>query len=201
MRRFIKGILSRVARHGRAHLGRVTIGTRSTFLFYKLHMRRNCDVRVGDDCDLHCRVSFDRERARIAIGDRCYIGASHIVCAEYVAIGNDVIISWGVTIVDHNSHALDWADRANDVLEWKSGEKDWLKVRSKPVRIGDKAWIGFNASILKGVTIGEGAVVGAGAVVSRDVPPYSVAVGNPARVIGTIDGDSILRTSEAGQHE
>jgi len=52
------------------------------------------------------------------------------------------------------------------------------------VVIGDRAWIGYRALILPGVTIGEGAVVGAGAVVTRDVPPYAIVAGNPARVVG-----------------
>lgn len=200
MRRSIKGVLSLIAKHARSRQGYVTIGARSFFLFYKLHMRRGCDVRVGNDCDLHCRISFDREQAKVAIGDRCYIGASHIVCANQVLIGNDVIVSWGVTIVDHNSHTLDWSGRAHDVLEWKTGQKDWAKVRSAPVRIEDKVWIGFNASILKGVTIGEGAVIAAGAMVSRDVPPYTVVAGNPGRVIGRIDGDTIRRDIEGEKH-
>ena len=53
----------------------------------------------------------------------------------------------------------------------------------KPVTIEDHVWIGARAIILSGVTIGEGAVIGAGAVVTKDIPPYSIAVGNPARVI------------------
>ena len=59
-------------------------------------------------------------------------------------------------------------------------------VKIAPVRIGDKAWIGFNAIILKGVTVGEGAIVAAGAVVTKDVPPYTIVAGNPARVIRTL---------------
>lgn len=53
----------------------------------------------------------------------------------------------------------------------------------KPIRIGDDVWIGANVTILKGVCIGKGAVVGAGSVVTRDIPEYAVAVGNPAKVI------------------
>lgn len=65
--------------------------------------------------------------------------------------------------------------------------KDWSTVKSAPIKICDKAWIGFNAIILKGVTIGEGAVVGAGAVVTHDVPPWTIVAGNPAVVKGHIE--------------
>jgi galactoside O-acetyltransferase len=106
-----------------------------------------------------------------------------MVIARKIELGDDVVISWGVTIVDHNSHALTWADRRDDVLDWARGRKDWSNVLIAPVRIRDKVWIGFNAIILKGVTIGEGAIVAAGSVVTKDVPPYCIVAGNPARVV------------------
>ncbi|MEI7431602.1 MAG: acyltransferase, partial [Betaproteobacteria bacterium] len=119
----------------------------------------------------------------VAIGDRSYIGASHFVCHSRIDIGDDVIISWGVTIVDHNSHSLDWRKRNTDVLLWLQRKKDWVGVKVAPVVIKDRVWIGFGASILKGVTLGEGAVVAAGSVVTKDVPAFTVVGGNPARVI------------------
>lgn len=59
--------------------------------------------------------------------------------------------------------------------------KDWSTVKTKPIIIKDKVWIGFNVIILKGVTVGEGAIIGA--VVTKDVPAYTVVVGNLAKVI------------------
>ena len=53
----------------------------------------------------------------------------------------------------------------------------------QPITLGDKCWLGAGVIVCPGVTIGEGAVIGAGSVVTRDIPPYSVAVGNPCRVI------------------
>jgi acetyltransferase-like isoleucine patch superfamily enzyme len=63
----------------------------------------------------------------------------------------------------------------------------WGRVVSKPVRIGNEVWIGANAIILPGVTIGEGSIVAAGAVVTDDVPSFSIVAGVPARVIRTIE--------------
>jgi len=76
--------------------------------------------------------------------------------------------------------------RRDDVRNWGKGQKNWKHVAHAPVAVKDKAWIGFNVSILKGVTIGEGAVIGACSVVTRDVPAYAVAVGNPARVVRSL---------------
>jgi acetyltransferase-like isoleucine patch superfamily enzyme len=77
--------------------------------------------------------------------------------------------------MDSDAHPRDAADRIAD-LPPKPEE-------IKPVRICRYAWIGQNAFILKGVTVGEGAVVGVNSVVVTDVPPYSVVMGNPARVV------------------
>lgn len=161
----------------------VRIGSRSKVQWWAMRSARDGQIVVGEDCNLRCRISFDSPRAQIFVGDRCFIGASHLVCHSKIEIGDDVIISWGVTIVDHDSHPLSWSERRNDVLDWAVGEKKWRDVNISPVIVGARVWIGFGASILKGVSIGEGAVVGANAVVTRDVPPYTVVAGNPARVI------------------
>ena len=144
-------------------------------------------LRVGNGSIVNCRIDFDGPRGEVKIGHRCFIGASHLVCREKITLGDDVIISWGVTVVDHNSHALDWTHRRNDVADWAQGKKDWSHVDVRPVMIHDKVWIGFGATILKGVVIGEGAVVGAGSMVTRDVPAHTVVAGNPARPVKRID--------------
>ncbi len=84
-----------------------------------------------------------------------------------ITIGNHVAIAMGVTFLaaGHNYKQVSLPDTA------------------APICVGDHAWIGANATILPGVSIGEGAVIGAGSVVSRDIPAWSVAVGIPCRVI------------------
>lgn len=171
------------------------IGVNSTLRYDRISPTTGCSVSVGRDCILNNRLSFDRKGAEFVCGDRCYIGASHIVTAERIVLGDDVVISWGVTIVDHNSHAIEWSLRANDVLEWARGRKDWTHVKIAQVRIESKVWIGFNAVVLKGVTIGEGAIVAASAVVTKDVPPYCLVAGNPARVIRKLSEAQRLGTN------
>jgi galactoside O-acetyltransferase len=146
-------------------------------------------LAIGNSTIVEGSILFDRNGAQVSIGDRTFIGASSIVCAEKIEIGNDVLISWGCTIVDHNSHAIDWASRKNDVTNWAQGKKNWSGVKIKSVKIHDKVWIGLNSIILKGVTIGEGAIVGAGSVVTKDVLPYTIVAGNPARIIREIPLD------------
>lgn len=89
-----------------------------------------------------------------------------IVCHERVSIGEWCLISWDVVISDTNEH-----------------ERPGIGQMVAPVTIGNNTWIGCRAIILRGVTIGEGAVIGAGSVVTSDIPPYTLAAGQPARVI------------------
>jgi galactoside O-acetyltransferase len=98
-------------------------------------------------------------------------------------VGDDVLISWGVTLVDHDSHAIEFEHRMNDVSEWIAGRKDWTHVQRAQVTVEDRVWIGFGAIVLKGITIGTGAVVAAGSLVTKDVAPWTLVGGNPARVI------------------
>jgi acetyltransferase-like isoleucine patch superfamily enzyme len=153
---------------------------------------------IGSHGLISCRFSFDRPEAKIVIGDRCFIGRSHIVAASEVMIGDDVIISWGVTIVDHNSHALSAEDRKDDVLDWARGVKNWSKVKIAPVRLERGCWVGFNAIILKGVTIGVGAIVAAGAVVTKSVPNGAIVAGNPARPVTSRSVEGTTLKAEKG---
>ncbi len=154
---------------------------------YRIVPKRANRVTIGSGSIVHARILFDRDDASVTIGDRCFVGDSLFVVAERLTVADDVVMSWGVTIVDHDSHALDWTRRANDVVAWGLGEKDWSDVTIAPVTIERRAWIGFGASILKGVIIGEGAIVAANSVVTRDVAAWTLVGGNPARLIRQLE--------------
>jgi acetyltransferase-like isoleucine patch superfamily enzyme len=161
----------------------ISIGSNSRVRWIRLFGCKPGKLRIGSNSIVNCRIDYDGHCGEIKVGNRCFIGSSHLVCRDKIIIGDDVIISWGVTIVDHNSHSLEWLHRQHDVTDWINDRKDWGKVIVKSVQVKDKVWIGFGATILKGVILGEGAVIGACSVVTRDVPPYTVVAGNPARII------------------
>lgn len=110
----------------------------------------------------------------IIIGDNCWIGIRNSFAAvDRIEIGNQVLFAGYVHITDH-SHGYESIDEpiSNQPL-----------ISKGPVVIEDQCWLGFGSEVLSGVHIGRHSVVAARSVVTKDVPPYSVVAGNPARII------------------
>ncbi|NOQ81323.1 MAG: acyltransferase [Methylophaga sp.] len=145
-----------------------------------------CKLFIGRSCIVRSTVVFEKERASFSMGNRSFIGKGVISIADAVDIGDDVLISWGVTITDHNSHNMKFSEREQDVEMWHVRDKNWSGVKVGKVVIENKVWIGFNTIILKSVTIGEGAIIGAGSVITKDVAAWTIVAGNPAKVIREI---------------
>lgn len=171
---------------GRLRYQVLTVGHSSRVAFWRIKPVTNNHLIIGRQSIVETKIVFERDRAAVSVGDRTFIGAGMMTVAHNITIGNDVMIAWGVSVSDHNSHSVVFSERMDDVVDWLKGEKNWSNVRYAPVRVCDKVWIGFDSIILKGTTIGEGAVVGAGSVVTKDVPPWTIVAGNPARIIREI---------------
>jgi galactoside O-acetyltransferase len=173
----------------------------STFSFINRGDPRLIRLEIGEKCQLECSFTLERNVGKISVGDRTYIGrGTNIICASNIQIGSDVLMAWGITIVDHDSHSILWQNRVNDVEMWRIGLleggpvraaqlKNWDVVPMAPVIISDKVWIGFNSIILKGVQVGEGVVIAAGSVVTKDIPDYCVVAGNPAKIVKELSSD------------
>jgi acetyltransferase-like isoleucine patch superfamily enzyme len=124
---------------------------------------------------------------RIEIGDHCYVGeGTRIWSLSRVRLGNRVFLSHGVNVHDNDAHSLSATERHRHFRELvQVGRASFVEnVAAGNVEIGDDVWVGFNATILKGVRIGDGAIVGACSTVTRDVAPYTVVAGNPAVPVG-----------------
>jgi acetyltransferase-like isoleucine patch superfamily enzyme len=146
-------------------------------------------VRIGLNTLMLGQLMLARPDAKIVLGDWCYVGPNAKLWAMgAIEVGARVFISHNVHVLDNNSHSLSAAERHERFRERQTlGHHLAVEtVKIQPVRIEDDVWIGFNAAILKGVTIGKGAIVGAGAVVVKDVRPYTVVGGNPAREVSEV---------------
>lgn len=117
----------------------------------------------------------------VQINDYVHIGA-----IQQVMIGDNTLIASRVFISDHNHGRYDELD----VCSVPSVPPADRPLSSKPVFIGKNVWLGEQVCILPGVTVGDGSIVGANSVVTRDLPPNTIAAGNPARVIRVFDPSS-----------
>ena len=117
---------------------------------------------------------------KVSIGENCNFGDYlHMTCINSIKIGNNVLTGRWVTISDNGHGETDYKNLQIPPAKRKLSCKG-------PLIICDNVWIGDKATILSGVTIGEGSIIAANAVVTKNIPPYSVAAGNPAKVIKTL---------------
>lgn len=164
---------------------------------FKIRFTNNTklSVEIGHECILGNIIIFETNTGFVKIGDHCWIGGnSTIISRSKVIIGNNVTISWDVTIYDHDGNSLDYMDRREEIVNCYSNyysnnflkDYNWEKVKTSPIIIEDDVWIGFGATILKGVTIGKGSIIAAKSVVTKNVPPMCIVAGNPAKIVRNI---------------
>lgn len=144
------------------------------FISLKSEIQPARNLIVGKKTRISSFVKIKVTYGFIRIGENCTINSFCFIDADKggVKIGDNVLIGPHVGI-----HGSNYNYELRDIFIINQ------KIVSKGIRIEDDVWIGSHSTILDGVTIGKGAVIGAGAVVTKDIPPYSVAVGVPAKVI------------------
>ena len=178
----------------------VTAGRRMVVIFYRAPLFRSYCVTVGRNLYLEQLPSVT-SHTRIWVGDDVHvsgtlvIASSHVFDAPELTIGNRVFLGHQVTIhaskrvviedgvlIAQGCYIADSDDHPRD-RDLRLSGYPCSAEEIRPVRIGRGAWLGRSCYVLKGVTVGEGAIIGACSVVVSDVPPFCIAVGNPARVV------------------
>lgn len=139
------------------------------------------DVRIGSRCTwvVGFKVST---AAELVVGNRVSLNYQNMISvAQSVRIGDDTMVAGNVQIYDNISHPLSPGRRLR--------HETFTLEESAPVVIGRNVWLGTNAIIMRGVTVGDNSVVAAGSIVTRPVPPNTLVGGNPASVIKAIEPD------------
>jgi len=135
------------------------------------------NIEVGNNVILGRNTTFSCKGGKISIGDNTNIGIhTAIYSGSHVRIGSNILIAASCFIFGDGPHRSD----RKDIPILQQGQ-----VPSKGIVIEDGAWIGADVKILDGVTIGHDSIIGTGAVVTKDIPPFSIAVGIPAKVVKT----------------
>jgi acetyltransferase-like isoleucine patch superfamily enzyme len=140
----------------------------SSYSFVRCRSQLKVAVKIERAAMLYGCTLDVGPRGYVRIGEHAMVTSALIQCDANVDIGSYAMIAWGVVIMD----------------SYRTGAGDQYAA-ARPVRLGENCWIGFEACVLPGVSVGRGAIVGARAVVTQDVPPDSLVAGNPARVIRT----------------
>lgn len=150
-------------------------------------------VKIGH----HCRISGSitcKSTGNVEIGNYSVVqNHSAILCLQHVKIGHYVGIADGTLIVDNNNHRTEPEERVKHRVRVAPGGpgypglgNGWELSESSPIIIEDVVWVGRMCAIMKGVTIGEGAIVASNSIVTKDIPPYTIAAGNPAKIVKKI---------------
>ena len=159
----------------------------SAQIFRRFRSKQQGAVVIGKHVSCYAGCSFSvGESGRCQIGDFTLLNGALIMADEKIEIGSYCLVSWNVGIADSDFHPLEPAQRLIDTQALAPYFKDRPprpKLKTVPVKIANNVWIGMNAVIVKGVTIGENSVVAAGSVVTKSVEPNTVVAGNPAMVV------------------
>lgn len=136
------------------------------------------NLTTGKYCRLETVVDGKVLGKKLVFGSNVILNDSvHIAASSSVVISDNVLIASKVFIADHNHGSYSGAGSS------PLSHPNDREIVAKPVIIAEDVWIGEFVAVLPGVTIGKGSIVGAMSVVSKDIPPYSIAVGSPAKVI------------------
>lgn len=133
---------------------------------------------------------------RLTIGDNVYIGKDSLIECN-ATIGNHCLIANRVAFVGRHDHDFRQIGIPIRFSPWIGDSLPSADIRQEEVVVCDDVWIGYGAILLTGITVGRGAIVASGSVVTKDVEPYAVVAGNPARTVG----ERFKRNGECRQHE
>ncbi|SEG51114.1 CatB-related O-acetyltransferase [Flavobacterium urumqiense] len=197
-------MIKKAIRKGIQKLIKVFFGVNSYLYFIvcndeNLNLFHNKNSFLYSEKGLKTKLYPPYKAFKSSIGDYTYIAENSKInsttIGKFCSIGPNLSSGWGIHPTNGiSTHPMFYSTLKQNGMTLSTEDKI---EETKSILIGNDVFLGMNVSILDGVTIGDGAVIGAGALVSKDIPPYAVAVGNPIRVINyRFDEKTIQRLLE-----
>jgi acetyltransferase-like isoleucine patch superfamily enzyme len=166
----------------------------TSFGFAAFYSLDPCGFFIDEASGCYDRSSFiASETGRITIGKFSIINGATLICKQNIAIGNHCMLAWGSVVTDC------WPNTLPDNLEERkallynaahdSERRYPFSAHSKPVIIEDNVWVGFDAVILPGITLGRGCIIGCKTIITENIPPYAIVTGSPATIKRYMESD------------
>ena len=169
-------------------LQQVTIGKDSSFLPEASVENMTMDIDkiiIGENTHIRAELIAYSYGGKIKVGNNCYIGAgTRLWSGDSITIGNNVLIGHNINIIDfsHKSFSVERAESYRKLIK-EGHPKEKSNIPSRSIVIEDDVIIYAGSNIMMGVTIGKGSIISAGSVVVKDVKPFSLVIGNPAKAV------------------
>jgi acetyltransferase-like isoleucine patch superfamily enzyme len=151
----------------------------SSYNFTRFRSKLLIGAMIGHGATLDVSTLDVGPKGKIVIEEYAMVTQAYILCDVEVSIGAYSMIAWNAVLMDNYRKRSELGEHS---LVGYSRSPSHMRI-GRPIRLGRNTWIGFEACVLPGVTIGDGSIVGARSVVAEDVPPYVIVTGNPARII------------------
>jgi len=165
----------------------------TSYGFHSALSERETGVRFGDYCGSYDRSTYViGPEGEVSFGSYTFLNATYVYCNDRITVGSFVMFAWGVILTDTwlPSHApIEERRRALAEAAVDPDRRLPPVATPRPVTIEDNVWIGFSAVILPGVRLGRGSIIGCKTIVRDDVPPYAIVVGDPPRIVRTLEPD------------
>lgn len=175
----------------------------TSYGFAAFFSAREPGLVLGDACGAYDRANFVVGPAgQVTVGAFTVLNGTYLVCNERVAVGAHALLAWGAVVTDtwlppgDPAHSRERRRAALDRAAADPARRFPQAAPARPVALGDNVWVGFDAVVLPGTTLGRGCVVASKCVVGGDVAPYAVVAGSPPRVVRTLDPDDDDRARE-----
>ena len=177
----------------------------TSYGFSGFHSENQEAMTLGKGSGCYDRATFiTGVNGSMSFGEFNILNGTTFICNKNITVGSHCMFAWGSVVtdswIDHGSPSISLRRKILEQTSTDIHRKIPYSGDPIPVIIEDNVWIGFDAVVLPGVRLGRGSVIGSKSIITKDVPPYAIIVGNPARIIRYLEPDDTPEKKSIALH-